>query len=233
MPGKFSYGSWDPFIYIMFSPKKSSPEPKAQSIAVRLLKHKSPGQVTICDIKSSAASVTERDIEEILELLQNGDKTYSNTSAESDNDEMFVERYSDMPSIGTRVKRGPDWEWGNIDGRGSGTVVGHSRVGWLFIEWDNGRTCKYRYSFDGKIAKYDLIECDHPRILSHHQQIATGCLVSRGPDWKWDNQDGGEENIGTVYRVQQTTPVVYVKWPHGVKSNYRFGYQNKFDVRVR
>ena len=34
-----------------------------------------------------------------------------------------------MPHIGTRVRRGPDWKWKNQDGRGPGTVVGHSEHG--------------------------------------------------------------------------------------------------------
>ncbi|XP_062596389.1 uncharacterized protein LOC134257805 [Saccostrea cucullata] len=213
---------------------------KNMSITSQLLRYKSPKEITAADIKSAvfqhSSYVTDRDIEDILETLGNqnvsSSKTMSDIVTDMNNiDEMFTERYSDMPSIGTRVKRGPDWKWGNQDSMGPGTVVGHSTVGWLFVEWDSGRTCNYRYGNDGQIAKYDLIECDEPRILLYHQQIATGCLVSSGPDWKWDDQDGGEENIGTVYRVQQE--VIYVKWPHGVRSNYRFGYQNKFDVRIR
>ncbi|XP_061168836.1 uncharacterized protein LOC133178090 [Saccostrea echinata] len=211
---------------------------KNMRIITHLLRHKSPREITADDIKSSVAEhssyVTNRDIEDILEIIGNHDKSSSITLSDfamKNFDESFTERYSDMPSIGTRVKRGPDWKWGNQDSMGPGTVVGHSTVGWLFVEWDNGSTCNYRYGYNGKIAKYDLIECDEPRILLYHQQIATGCLVSRGPDWKWHDQDGGEENIGTVYRVQQA--VIYVKWPHGVRSNYRFGYRNKFDVRIR
>ena len=34
-----------------------------------------------------------------------------------------------MPHVGTRVRRGPDWKWKNQDGRGPGTVVGHSERG--------------------------------------------------------------------------------------------------------
>lgn len=28
-----------------------------------------------------------------------------------------------------------------------------------------------------------------------------------GPDWKWDNQDGGEGNIGRVYRLKTPTEI--------------------------
>ena len=37
------------------------------------------------------------------------------------------EHYQDsqMPPLGTRVKRGPHWKWQNQDAEGIGTVVGH------------------------------------------------------------------------------------------------------------
>lgn len=28
-----------------------------------------------------------------------------------------------------------------------------------------------------------------------------------GPDWKWNNQDGGAGNIGTVYRLKTETEI--------------------------
>jgi hypothetical protein len=40
-------------------------------------------------------------------------------------DRIFKERDPRMPSLGTRVKRGPDWQWNNQDNYGPGTVIGH------------------------------------------------------------------------------------------------------------
>jgi hypothetical protein len=34
-----------------------------------------------------------------------------------------------MPNLGTRVKRGPDWQWKNQDGHSPGTVTGYSNRG--------------------------------------------------------------------------------------------------------
>lgn len=42
------------------------------------------------------------------------------------------ERYSNMPPIGTRVKRGPEWRFGDQDKHGPGTVIGHSTRRKLF-----------------------------------------------------------------------------------------------------
>lgn len=39
------------------------------------------------------------------------------------------ERYSSMPALGTRVRRGLDWAYDDQDNYGPGTVVGHSDNG--------------------------------------------------------------------------------------------------------
>uniref|UniRef100_K1R6M0 E3 ubiquitin-protein ligase MIB2 n=1 Tax=Magallana gigas TaxID=29159 RepID=K1R6M0_MAGGI len=51
------------------------------------------------------------------------------------------------------------------------------------------------------------------------------------PDWKWFDQDGGNDNIGTVYKVKRDN-TIFVQWFNGTKGNYRFGYDNKYDVKV-
>ena len=61
--------------------------------------------------------------------------------------------------VGLRVVRGPDWEWGNLDGGEGhvGTVVevedpmnGGRPV---IVQWDSGNRCRYRCGVGGK---YDL-----------------------------------------------------------------------------
>lgn len=51
---------------------------------------------------------------------------------EEEEDETCQERYSNMPPIGTRVKRGPEWHFGDQDKHGPGTVIGHSTRRKLF-----------------------------------------------------------------------------------------------------
>eukprot|EP00662_Eupelagonemidae_sp_cell21_P035264 gene35264-63314_t len=51
-------------------------------------------------------------------------------------------------TVGDRVRRGPDWEWGDQDAHGAGTVIGaHSarypRWGWVQVKWDNGYMNEY------------------------------------------------------------------------------------------
>jgi hypothetical protein len=61
----------------------------------------------------------------------------------------------DLP-LGTRVRRGPDWKWGNQDGGtgNMGTVKkSKDRDGWVTVKWDNGIENNYRWTGDGK---YDL-----------------------------------------------------------------------------
>lgn len=58
--------------------------------------------------------------------------------------------------IGTRVRRGPTWEWGEQDGNGSGTVVPNLEdfdSKWIQVKWDNGYTNSYRWS-----ANSDLVD---------------------------------------------------------------------------
>nr|XP_019922789.2 uncharacterized protein LOC105328252 [Crassostrea gigas] len=180
-------------------------------------------------------TATEMDLEDVCEIISKQHVYRSNSciviEMTNEQEDEFQERNQHMPTVGTRVRRGPDWEWKNQDGQGAGTVVGHSkRVGWINVEWDTGLTMSYRYGNNGMITAYDIEPCDEPRILED-QPIAVGCLVRRGPDWKWDNQDGGEGNIGRVYRLKKPTEI-YVRWHNGHKSNYRYGYKNRYDVEL-
>ena len=44
--------------------------------------------------------------------------------------------------------------------------------------------------------------------------------VKRGPDWKWDNQDGGAGNLGTVIELK-SDGWIRVKWDKGGTNAYR------------
>ena len=56
-----------------------------------------------------------------------------------------------------------------------------------------------------------------------------GVRVVRGPDWKWDKQDGGEGHVGTVRNFESSEEVVVV-WDNGTAANYRCS--GAFDLRV-
>jgi hypothetical protein len=56
--------------------------------------------------------------------------------------------------IGARVVRGKDWEWGDQDGGGLGTIIApDGKKGWARVQWDYGYIYTYRVGYSGK---YDL-----------------------------------------------------------------------------
>lgn len=64
------------------------------------------------------------------------------------------------------------------------------------------------------------------------KEIKVDDRVERGPDWKWDNQDGGEGSRGTVKEVK-STGWVNVKWDNSKKSkDYRWGAQDCYDLKI-
>ncbi|XP_077982651.1 uncharacterized protein LOC144437563 [Glandiceps talaboti] len=139
-------------------------------------------------------------------------------SGDEDEDDLEVDDY---PPLGTRVRRGRDWKWGNQDGNGVGTVVKHSRGGTLDVEWDQGNRNTYRH---GAENARDLRVVDEPRSIAFGQGMKVGVRVVRGPTWEWGNQDGGPGSVGNVYKVDTGERFnVNVRWPNGKKNHYRYG----------
>ena len=59
-----------------------------------------------------------------------------------------------------------------------------------------------------------------------------GLRVVRGPDWRWEDQDGGEGCVGTVVKLGKASEAVKVQWDCGVRGMYHTGARGKFDLRV-
>lgn len=59
--------------------------------------------------------------------------------------------------------------------------------------------------------------------------IYPNAIVTRGPDWKYDNQDGGRFGTVTEIRSWQGVPscAARVAWDSGKEGTYRLGYQGK------
>ncbi|XP_056015848.1 uncharacterized protein LOC125675787 isoform X3 [Ostrea edulis] len=187
-------------------------------------------QTVLSNFLTTDQDLTESDWDDIYEMATGSGEEFKSMEdiVDEDLDSQCQERNPNMPPIGTRVRRGPGWQWDDQDSNGPGTVTGHSKnPGWISVEWDTGNGFQYRYGAD---ASYDIVVCDSPRVLLD-EMIAVGCLVTRGPDWEWGNQDGGTGNIGSVYRVDDRA-IIHVRWPNGNKSNYRFGFDGKFDVTL-
>lgn len=68
--------------------------------------------------------------------------------------------------------------------------------------------------------------------------IPPGIRVVRGPNWIWQNQDGGEGHVGTVCEIGRSGSAhspentVVVNWDTGHRTNYRVGYQNQYDLII-
>ena len=61
---------------------------------------------------------------------------------------------------------------------------------------------------------------------------AVGIRVVRGPDWEWEDQDGGEGYVGTVAGLEEGGREVVVQWDAGQRCRYRCGEQSKYDLRI-
>jgi E3 ubiquitin-protein ligase mind-bomb len=57
-----------------------------------------------------------------------------------------------------------------------------------------------------------------------------GCKVKRGPDWNYNNQDGGDGNIGIIFKYFSKYNDVYVRWKDYDYNTYSIGNNNKYDI---
>ncbi|KAL3866311.1 hypothetical protein ACJMK2_043618, partial [Sinanodonta woodiana] len=177
-------------------------------------------------LQKENSHLSSRELREIWKLLEENKKL--GIAADSNLGQV------DIP-IGTRVRRGPDWNKGDEDGCGPGTVVGkHSaEKDQLKVVWDESNSRRnlhiYRYGQD----IMDIVPVNEPRILSPGENIAVGCCVERGRDWQHGNQDGGPGNIGVVTYFDKQADIVNVTWPNGGSFIYKFGDNRIFDIRVR
>jgi hypothetical protein len=67
------------------------------------------------------------------------------------------------------------------------------------------------------------------RVVRVSMMEGVGARVSRGPDWKWGKQDGGEGHLGTVRNFESPEEVVVV-WDNGTAANYRCA--GAYDLRM-
>ncbi|XP_067011890.2 E3 ubiquitin-protein ligase MIB2 [Anabrus simplex] len=66
--------------------------------------------------------------------------------------------------------------------------------------------------------------------------IFVGAKVVRGPDWDWNNQDGGEGKTGRVIDIrgwdnESGRSVANVVWTSGSTNVYRLGHKGKVDLK--
>ncbi|XP_017053385.1 E3 ubiquitin-protein ligase mind-bomb [Drosophila ficusphila] len=66
-------------------------------------------------------------------------------------------------------------------------------------------------------------------VVRRFSMEGVGARVIRGPDWKWNKQDGGEGHVGTVRNFESAEEVVVV-WDNGTAANYRCA--GAYDLRI-
>lgn len=69
--------------------------------------------------------------EDVREDVSDDEDVREDDSDDEDDNDDYIETDINMPPIGTRVRRGPDWQsnFDEQDSRGPGTVVSHDRRG--------------------------------------------------------------------------------------------------------
>ncbi|XP_063432707.1 uncharacterized protein LOC134714925 [Mytilus trossulus] len=140
----------------------------------------------------------------------------------------YIECDANMPPIGTRIRRGPDWRWDNQDLEMPGTVVSHTKTGQIWVEWDFGNINRYRYGVEGC---YDVVTTEDPRLLED-QIIAVGCVVRRSDGWKAGHtEDGGPGKTGSVFIVHDDG-TVQVRWSNGKMGRYKCGFDGQSEVEI-
>ena len=68
------------------------------------------------------------------------------------------------------------------------------------------------------------------------EDLKVGTRVMRGPDWEWQDQDGGDGKLGKVIESKAdrgSDQWVRVEWDNGYANTYRWGGEDpKFDLTV-
>ncbi|KAK3605993.1 hypothetical protein CHS0354_025022 [Potamilus streckersoni] len=182
---------------------------------------------------SRIVSLSTEDRAEVLEIAQEAiddDLLIEGEDAMEKYHYEFDDPNVKLPPLGTRVRRGPDWDKDFQDEDGPGTILGHHKEQkQVYVEWDrNGDTNFYRY---GDMGKYDVVIVDEPRLMYYNDLILTGCHVKRGKDWIYGNHGGSPDAVGVVLKVLEDGKVV-VRWPDKSKDIYRFGSEGFFDLEI-
>lgn len=94
--------------------------------------------------------------------------------------------------------------------------------GWDFTvltEWEEG---------SGQV--YVNLGTEVSRLCGPGVGLKVGDQVLRGPDWKWEQQDGGPGHLGTVLKPVDEDGWVEVQWENGASNTYRWGNEMKYDI---
>jgi len=106
-------------------------------------------------------------------------------------------------------------------GRRGGKVVGQAGKGQVKVKWEDLAT-----PVTLPLGVWGVL----PAHGTDSRQLAVGDRVKRGPDWRWDDQDGDQPGIVIQLRPDDSEGWVHVRWDHGGENNYRWGADDAFDL---
>jgi hypothetical protein len=72
-----------------------------------------------------------------------------------------------------------------------------------------------------------------PELIVTRANFVLGAKVIRGPDWKWDDQDGGDGKEGTLKELETGSSDGWcrVEWDSGGSNSYRVDTDDKHDLQ--
>ncbi|XP_052811369.1 uncharacterized protein LOC128239006 isoform X1 [Mya arenaria] len=131
---------------------------------------------------------------------------------------------SNLPAPGSRVSRGPDWNYSDDQDKWMpGTIVGHTNDDRVWVNWDAPGTgvLTYRYGMGGA---YDVLLTDEARTLEDGETLAVGCKVRSGIGLRNSATKIGSKTIGTVLRIHldRGQPKALVRWRNGKRGEYTY-----------
>lgn len=118
-------------------------------------------------------------------------------------------------AIGDRVRRGPDWEYGDQDEGGLGTVVAMLGRQAVQVQWELGDSLRYRWGEDGS---YDLEVVEDPPAfeLAEHYRVVAGPSCRKCPG-------GAGSGARGVVDMMLEGNRVHVNWDDGTTSEAPIG----------
>ncbi|XP_054154199.1 E3 ubiquitin-protein ligase HECTD1-like [Oppia nitens] len=85
----------------------------------------------------------------------------------------------------------------------------------------------------GKAAKEAEANLRRQRRIVRQQlrHMVPNAKVTRGPDWKWRDQDGAPTSEGVI-TSELHNGWIDIQWDHGGSNSYRMGAEGKYDLRL-
>ncbi|KAK3605995.1 hypothetical protein CHS0354_025024 [Potamilus streckersoni] len=170
----------------------------------------------------------QEDIEFINKVVTDEMEHQNNEGTTSD-EKKVVGSYQ-FPPVGSRVRRGPDWNRKDEDNDGPGTLITYCKgiafSGWVIVHWDKPKKYRrwlFRYRYGAQNA-YDITvqANDEPRVTKSRFNIIIGCEVVKGR-YRKSTDDIEEGTIGMVYNIRHNEngeSIAKVRWQNGKRLKY-------------